>query len=363
MQQTNSKNKIILALSKVVGVGNVKILEIIEQTSEFQSNETKELIEKMLGVDKFSEYQINLNNLQKDEVLFERLGIDYFTILDKFYPEQLKLVESPPVILFFKGKYKFEELESFFSKMRFGIVGSRNIIQKTKLNINSVIAELKNTQIVTVSGMAFGADSELHLNSISNEIPTIAVLASDVNNPTPEGNSGLYFEICKKGLVLSEYYPGNPVHAGNFVQRNRIVAGLSDVLLVAQAKVKSGSMITPNIAFQIGAKVFALPGDFNEEEFEGCNQLISDGTAKLFRGKQDILDLFGVTSSEIDKYSFLLPEQIEIVKFIKQSSMSSIEDLNSKFGYERQVMLNLLIDMQIKGVVSTNLSGLYVVNY
>lgn len=207
---------------------------------------------------------------------------EYITLLSSHYPNRLKSIYKPPFVLFYKGDISL--LDS--NNKTVGVVGSRNHTDYGKDATEKIVEGLVKENIVIVSGMAKGIDSIAHNASIQNNGKTIAVLGNGVDECYPRENSKLFEEIAQKGLILSEYPEFVKANKENFPKRNRIIAGISDAILVTDAKKKSGSMITVSRALEMGKDIFCVPHVIGIES--GCNSLIKEG-AKLVESAQDIL--------------------------------------------------------------------------
>ena len=192
------------------------------------------------------------------------------TIMDQEYPAQLKRVQRPPFVLFYYGDI------SIIQNTRdcIGVIGSRHPTRYGISNTQKLVSNLPK-QAVVVSGMAIGIDSVAHKSALSSGHKTVAVLGSGIDVCYPTSNQDLYDDISQSNLVLSEYPPGTPPCIPFFPARNRIIAGLSNSLLVTQATVKSGTMITVEVALQLGLDVMCLPS--SDLGNSGTNYCIKQG--------------------------------------------------------------------------------------
>lgn len=228
-------------------------------------------------------------NEEEYEPLKASIKSKYVTLLDDDYPTVLKSMVKPPFVLFYYG-----DLSILTNYNKFlAIIGSRNYSKYGRMMTFSIIEEL-DEDIVIISGLARGIDSFAHESAISNNHKTIAVLGSGIDVCYPAQSQELYDVIKKDHLLISEY-PNNvePV-PDNFPIRNRIIAGLSQAVLVTEADKRSGTSITVNYALASGRDVFAVPHLAHKCSL--CNLLIKDG-AKLVEHGEDIND-------EFNKYQF-----------------------------------------------------------
>lgn len=197
------------------------------------------------------------------------------TIFDKIYPNQLKESYQPPLILFARGDLKL------LSQKITVIVGSRTPTFYSRKVLKQLIPNLVRDGYVIASGLAKGVDAIAHEETLKNGGKTIAVIGNGVNHFYPMQNQDLQTAIVNNGLILSEYLPDTPPMPFRFPERNRILAGLSENVIVAEAKKKSGSLITANIALEENRNIFAIPGPIDSELSKGPNYLIAAGARPI----------------------------------------------------------------------------------
>ena len=224
-------------------------------------------------------------NLEKyDEVKCmeykKRITSNYITILDESYPNRLKNSICPPYVLFYKG-----DIDLLNEQNIIAVIGAReNSLYGEKMTKKLVI-DLVNKGYSIISGLARGIDAIAHTSCLENEGKTIAVIGSGFNYTYPSENQELYKKIENKGLIISEYPDFVKPKAFHYPSRNRIIAGICDSILVTEAKVKSGTMITVKYGLECGKDIFAVPT--LAECNSGCNKLIKEG-AQLVESIADI---------------------------------------------------------------------------
>ncbi|RZI48221.1 DNA-processing protein DprA [Lactococcus kimchii] len=204
------------------------------------------------------------------------------SILDSAYPDRLRQIYNPPALLFYQGNIELLK----YPKLAF--VGSRASSSSGILSVQKIIKELKQSFII-VSGLAKGIDAASHISAIKSQTPTIAVIGSGLDVFYPAENRKLQEYMAQKELIITEYSPGEKPLKYHFPERNRIIAGLSRGVVVVEAKLRSGSLITSERALEEGRDVFAIPGNITEGYSDGCHHLIQQG-AKLVYQAQDILE-------------------------------------------------------------------------
>lgn len=279
-----------LWLSKIKGLGSIKIQKLLEKyktPQKIYSLNIEELI-KIEGIgEKIAKEILNKKykeNLKEQVNYLNRNNIELITFKDKKYPEKLKKIYDMPICLYVKGNTEI------LNKCSIAIVGCRNNTTYGEQVTNKLVAELVNKDIVIVSGLAKGIDSISHKATVNKKGKTIAVIGSGLDKLYPMENLNLVKEIIKNdGAIITEYPIGTNPEKINFPARNRIISGLSDGVLVVEAKKKSGTMITVDFALDQGKQVFSIPGNITSKNSEGTNELIKEG-AKVVTSIYDILE-------------------------------------------------------------------------
>lgn len=221
-------------------------------------------------------------DIKEIETIVDKCECSYITLLDSQYPTKLKSIYKPPFVLFYKGDITL--LNDTYKTI--AVVGSRKCSPYGKKASEQIVKELTNENFLIISGLAKGIDSIAHCTCLENSGKTIAVLGNGIGVYYPEENKDLQETISSKGLILSEYPYCVGVDKDHFPKRNRIIAGLSDGVLVTDCKNKSGSMITVSRALEMGKDIFCIPHPIGVNS--GCNTLIKEG-AKLIESAKDIV--------------------------------------------------------------------------
>lgn len=251
--------------------------------------------------------------------VYER-GIKVFAATDRDYPQNLKKIADPPPVLYVKGQILPQD------EMAVGVVGARYATVYGRQVTERLTRELVAAGLTIVSGMARGVDSFAHKSAIEAGGRTIAVLGSGVDLIYPPENRGLYEQIIKKGAVVSEFPLGFPSVPSNFPARNRIISGLSLGVLVTEAAVDSGSLITAGCAAEQDREVFAVPGPINSKMSGGTNKLLKEGVHPVTE-VADILEVLRVES---------LQRQVKV-------RISQSESVKSKDKTEQKI-IDVLVD-------------------
>ena len=219
---------------------------------------------------------------------WQQQGIAVLTWEDGEYPQRLKRIDSPPPVLYVRGRLQDGD------DWAVAVVGTRKMSAYGRRVAEDVAAVLARHGVTVVSGLARGVDATAHRAALRGGGRTLAVLGSGVDVIYPPEHRRLAAEIANQGALLSEFPPGSKPEAGNFPQRNRIIAGLSLAVVVVEAGRKSGALITASFAADQGRDVFAVPGNIYAGGCEGTNWLLSQGAAPLTR-PEDVLDALDVT--------------------------------------------------------------------
>ena len=205
------------------------------------------------------------------------------TLADADYPAPLLELTDPPPLLYLQGR------RDLLSRPALAIVGSRSATRQGEANAEAFAAHLAGYGLTIVSGLARGIDSAAHRGALGSEASTIAVLGTGADVVYPTSNRPLAARIVRHGLLLSEYPLGTKGLAHNFPRRNRLIAAAARGVLVVEAALHSGSLITARVAAELGREVMAIPGSIHSPVTHGCHQLIREG-ARLVESAQDVLE-------------------------------------------------------------------------
>lgn len=283
------------------------------------------------------------------------------TFHDNAYPDLLKHVSPPPLALFIQGD------ESLLHDHQVSIVGSRRptlVGQKMSHNLAAGLAELG---IVVTSGMALGVDANAHQGALSVTGKTIAVMGCGLDRVYPARNKTLFSQIAREGLLVSEYPVGTPPHHYNFPERNRIVSGLAHGVVIVEAALKSGTMITARLAMEQNREVFVVPGSVVNKQYEGSHQLIKQG-AILVQEVNDILHELSLTLQQKadtteqkanEKESETERNEHSLLEFIEYEP-TLIDDIIFASGLTAEKVSAMLVVLEIEGQVGVTNEGRYI---
>ena len=210
-------------------------------------------------------------------------GQSIITLADPEYPRALLEIPDPPSLLYVRGRLEL------LNKVALSIVGSRSPTPQGIQNAERFAAAFAEAGLAIGSGLALGVDAAAHRGALSARGDTIAFIGTGIDRVYPARNRELALEIASKGCIVSEFPIGTPVTAANFPRRNRLISGISRGVLVVEAAVESGSLITARLAAEQSREVFAIPGSIHSPQSRGCHKLIKQG-AKLVETAQDVLE-------------------------------------------------------------------------
>ncbi|MBD3109457.1 DNA-protecting protein DprA [Bacillus sp. AGMB 02131] len=224
----------------------------------------------------------SINIIQKIE-LYEENDILFLTYFDELYPDRLRHIYNPPWVIYAKGRLSMLQKENALA-----VVGMREATVYGQEVIDRLLPPLIRRGCCIISGLAAGIDTLAHRSALGHGGSTIAVLGGGLFHIYPKDNTSLALKMMKEQLVISEYTPFTKPERWMFPMRNRLISGLSDGVLVVEAKMKSGSLITAQHALEQGKNVFAVPGKITDNTSVGTNFLIQEG-AKPVMHHEDIL--------------------------------------------------------------------------
>lgn len=291
-------------IKKVSAANKVKIIERYNSFSEFISDKDNPFVQNLelfnSPLDEVAEKQIS--DMEKSEVYA-------VSIWSESYPVLLKKIAYPPIMLFVKGDLAPNDADCI------SIVGTRHCTTYGRLNAEKFAENFVLNGLVVVSGLAYGIDTHAHMGALRGNGKTYAVIASGIDQISPDPAVKNAEKIIKSGgAIISEYPCGVKAFLGSFPQRNRIVAGISMATLVIESGKKGGSLITAALAFDESREVFALPGNIDAAKSEGTNFLIKSNRAQIAINPESILDDLGINNtlvkSESKKFKNSVQEKI-----------------------------------------------------
>ena len=340
-----------------------KILAIIPSEKDFFEIPEKELQSLLqtkvkMTEDSYRRDILNKAQLETEFITKNNISVTYFT--DNDYPTRLTHAQDAPIILYSKGNCNLNA-----SKV-ISIVGTRHATAYGKHFCETFINDLKDLvkDVIIVSGLAYGIDICAHRAALANDVPTVAVLAHGLNSIYPSTHRKDAVEMIHNGgMVLTDYLSSDKIHPGNFVARNRIVAGLADCTIVVESAEKGGSLITAGIASSYNRDVFAVPGRANDTYSKGCNKLIRNNSASLITSAEDLVSAMRWetiapkgNAKQMQMFADTTPEEMPIINYLQENKETHINVLCNALGMPMSQLMSALIELEFKGII-TSLPG------
>jgi DNA processing protein len=356
-----------LGLRLIPGVGSTRFIRLIEAFDSprevFKASEVD--LKRVKGLNAKVIRDIKQKAWVKDpEEELERLAkinAKAITLIDPLYPQNLASIPFPPPVLYVRGS--LEEVR----QGAVALVGSRRMTPYGRRMAAKLGAELAQNRLSVVSGLARGIDTEAHWGALSKGGHTVAVLGCGLDVLYPRENLELALEIGQKGAIISEFPLGFPPQASNFPVRNRIISGLSRAVVVIEAGLKSGSLITARHALDQGREVFAVPGAVGSPGSVGCHHLISQG-AGLLQSVADLLEpgalaLMPESTDREQKTEDLsgLPANARSIMSLLGDDPVHVDILTRESGLNSQEVKALLVHLELNGLVAREPGEYYVV--
>lgn len=350
-----SEQRYILALSFIKNLGDYRIKFLIDhlgsaqQVWEMNKNEIftlKGVGAKIIGEIGNDRYL----DLADEEIEFCRVNqiniISYYSV---HYPSLLKECSDAPMILFTKGNIDFE------STLKISVVGTRKMTKYGASFIDEMMGGLSDYNITIVSGLAYGCDIHAHKKSIENNMSTWAVLGHHLNHIYPNQHRYIAEQMLEKGGWISEQSSKKGVQPSFFLQRNRIIAGLSKATILVESAVHGGSLVTAKFANEYNRDVFALPGKTSDLMSQGCNYLIKTNQAYLIENVNDLIYHLNLDNDpkpkQLEMFYDLSDEEAEIVNYLRLNGKTHIDSIAiglNKFSYE---LMPILLSLELNQIV------------
>lgn len=283
--------------------------------------------------------------------------VKFYTIFDKSYPCGLKEISAPPYALYVKGELPQEE------QLSVAIVGARECTTYGEVMARQYAETLADAGVQIISGMARGIDGISQKSALAANGMSYAVLGSGVDLCYPREHYALYTELQKQGGVISEQPLGMQPLPQFFPARNRIISGLADVVIVIEAKEKSGSLITADMALEQGKDVYALPGPSNSILSKGCHNLIRQGAGILLSPKE-LLEELGIFHKKKMKNAteneILLESPEKLVYSCLDFYPKSLNQMIEETGFTISAMMQIIMNLEFKGLIKEISKNYYV---
>ncbi|HEY5691852.1 MAG TPA: DNA-processing protein DprA [Cyclobacteriaceae bacterium] len=286
--------------------------------------------------------------------------------LDKEYPQRLKHFDDCPSLIYVKGNVNLNTAKTV------GIVGTRQATNYGKEIVEALVNDLIPHKPLIVSGLAYGIDIHAHKQALKQKLPTLGVMGSGMDVLYPSMHKDTAIKMLDSGGLLTENPFGTKPDAHNFPARNRIIAGMSDALIVVEAASRGGALITAEIANNYNKDVFAVPGDIGKTYSEGCNKLIKINKAHLLTHAKDIEYIMNwsavpaKTESNTEQIDLNLFDQdeLKVINLLKEKkNPMMIDELSRKTSLSPSTLASLLLNLEFKNMVRSLPGKMYKLSY
>jgi len=297
----------------------------------------------------------NALQLAEQELKFiEEYKIKCLFFTDAEYPQRLKQIEDSPLMLYYKGNADLN------AEKIIGIVGTRKATEYGKEATRKLVADLAALDILVVSGLAYGIDVAAHNASLEHNLKTVGVLGHGLNTIYPSQHASVAKKMVVQGGLLTEYKSIDEMAMHNFPERNRIVAGMCDAIVVVESAIKGGAVITANIANSYNKEVFAYPGRTIDKTSAGCNFLIKTFKAGIIENAHDLLEAMHWTPQEENikgktrqrQLTFALSDdEQKIYNLLNETPEIEIDKLVAVSAMNSSLLAGILLEMEMNGII------------
>jgi len=348
----------LLALQKAKGIGAINAKKLIAHigSAEAVFTSSKQNLEKIDGIGSYTIRDLknaeNLKNAEKEHEYIISNNIKYTSFLDKDYPEKLKHCIDGPLLLFQDGNIHFEKQPIV------SIVGTRQMTSYGRSFIEKLLAGIKEYNPIIVSGFAYGVDITAHKEAIKNKLQTIAILANGIDKMYPKVHKKYVAQVLENGGFYTEHWHDEEPLREYFLQRNRIIAGISDATIIIESASKGGSLVTAGIANSYDRDVFAVPGRNTDIYSQGCNNLIRTNRAALLNSAEDLVYLLNwdqkeKTNKTIQRQLFVNLEGDEkiIYDYLLKNGKTLLDAISLECKIPIYKISGVLVNLELQGIV------------
>ena len=355
-----------ISLSLIPNIGDVHAKALVnffgDAASIFKAN--KKDLEAIEGIGSVRAKSVkafdDFKTAEAEIAFIQKYNITPLFITDKDYPRRLLNCYDSPSMLYYKGNADLNA-----SKI-IAIVGTRNNNDYGKSVCEKIISDLVDQDILIVSGLAFGIDSIAHKAALKTNLKTIGVLAHGLDRIYPNQNKTLARQMIEHGGLLTDFRSGTNPDKQNFPKRNRIVAGISDAVIVVESGLKGGSLITAELANGYNKDVFAIPGRISDIKNEGCNYLIKNNKAALITSADDLLNNLGwkeqkkiSAKQQRELFIELTANEKIILNILQQQPQAHIDEVYIKSSLNSSAVASALLTLEMQGVISSMPGKIY----
>ena len=351
-----------IALSLFPGIGSINARKLLAYAGSLNAvfESTKKDLKDIPGFGPkllsiiFEHRQEVLEKAHMEIEFIEKYKLKTFFYLDPNYPKRLAQCDDAPVIMYMKG-----DVDLNTSKV-ISVVGTRNATEKGREYTHELIHGLKDQGLrpLVVSGLAYGIDVCAHKEAMKARLPTIGVVGHGLDTMYPAAHASIAKDmINSKGALLSDFSSKSAIDPGNFIRRNRIVAGLADCTIVIESANRGGALVTADIANSYNRDVFAYPGRPSDQYSAGCNKLIKGNKAALIENSSDLIAYMGwEASKQITQTQLLIDlsaDEETISKVLAEKEIATTDLISRATNFSVQKINSILLDLEFKGIVKS----------
>lgn len=350
----------LLALHFIPGIGNHTIRQLVSYcgSAEQVLKTPKGKLQKIPGVGSITADAIVKNKsllfAEKEIRKAEKEKVQLLFFIDQNFPARLRQIADAPSLLYTKGNIDFENPKAV------AIVGTRKATDYGKYCVDELIAGLQKHHALVISGLAYGIDIQAHRQALKYKLPTVGIMGSGIDIIYPAAHADTSRKMLEHGGIVTENPMGAKPDSHNFPARNRIIAGLCDVLVVVEAAHKGGALITAEIANTYNKDILAFPGNIGRSYSEGCNSLIKSNKANLITSVQDLEYImnWGLEEKKVKKKESLqldlydTEEQVVLKLLMENNNQLMIDELGWRSGITISKLASLLLNLEFKGVLA-----------
>ncbi len=351
----------LLALHFISGIGDYTIRQLVSYSGSAERvfKIPKGKLMKIPGIGEVTAQSIingkPFGKAEKELLRAEKEEVELIFFTDKKYPTRLKQIDDAPSLLYAKGNTDFENAKTV------GIVGTRKATDYGKARVEELVASLVPHEALIVSGLAYGIDIHAHKHAVKNNLPTVGVMGSGIDVIYPSAHKDTVKKMLDQGGIITEHPFGTKPDAHNFPARNRIVAGLSDAIIIVEAAERGGALITAEIGNSYNKDVFAFPGNIGQSTSDGCNSLIKANKAHLITSVKDleyIMNWDVAVKAPKKNIPFSLEgyddaEKIVIQTLIDNKGSLNIDNLSWKTNLPLSQLASILLGLEFKGIMQS----------
>ncbi len=349
----------VLSLQKVPNIGDInakKLIAVCGGSARAVFEEKKSRLTRIEGIGSYTVKELHnpayLRDAEREMQFMGDNNIEYAFFTDPHYPERLKHCLDGPILLFYKGNIKLNQLKCI------SIVGTRQITTYGKTICEEFIENLSFFNPTIVSGFAYGTDILAHTKALQYGLQTIGCLAHGLNRIYPRAHKRYVAQVLENGGFVTDFWSDSNPDRENFLKRNRIIAGMSEATIVIESAERGGSLVTASIANSYDREVFAVPGRSNDKFSEGCNDLIKKQQAHLITSAADLVYMLGWELEEksiqpVQKRLFVEldgPEK-EIYTYLHQKGKKLLDVIALECHIPVHTVTSLLLAMELKGLI------------